>query len=436
MAREKKALPLGWETQIPEAIWPQTLVSAVLLDPGALATDRSVESLRKFRAWAEDPSHPEHSEGKKWLERLGKALLPPTSPLDDDGFDLPQEPTQALPFSSDGLLPAGQESGELTVDAFLRPPKRQVLKPLEAEENEQEITDPRTPSLSASIEETVRPRAVSALSADDAIISARQTTGASAPPTAEFADEEPPTTALPRVDSLPASGALPKAPPPAPEVSVQIDDEDKPTRYIHLPKELAKAKAQEESAPEHTEMAVLSNAAQKSLAAPPPTAKENKRRPSEAPAGPKSNPRQPELKGNVVRRIVRSGPPKPSKPRASMAQVRGLYPLLLPFVRELVPLRYERRSRRFWARWREVAGDRGVRREVVEELLKSAQDERSLVCELIAEVQSVEPKTVYPLVAKLENESLPDQPASLSSERRRGPLVGASVRVEGVFNEE
>ncbi|MEO1334840.1 MAG: hypothetical protein AAFV29_04320, partial [Myxococcota bacterium] len=90
------------------------------------------------------------------------------------------------------------------------------------------------------------------------------------------------------------------------------------------------------------------------------------------------------------------------RPRASMHHVRSLYAALLPFAEELIPLAYERRSRRFWARWREVAGNRGVRRPFVEDLLREAKDTRSLICALISEVQSVDLASVVELVDRLE----------------------------------
>ncbi len=143
--------------------------------------------------------------------------------------------------------------------------------------------------------------------------------------------------------------------------------------------------------------------------------------------------------GVIRRRSTRARRPvtAPPKPRAAMHHVRALYGLLVPFASELIPLPYERRSRRFWARWREVAGDRGVRREFIEDLLRDAKDTRQLVCALISEVQSVDLKSVHRLVEKLESSgdvAIEAQP--VVSDRTRGPLVGASVRVEGVVDED
>src|SRR5262249_42375925 len=101
------------------------------------------------------------------------------------------------------------------------------------------------------------------------------------------------------------------------------------------------------------------------------------------------------------------------RPRAAMQQVQAMYVLLLPLCLELIPLPVERRSRRFWARWREVAGDRGVRREVLEALLRSARDPRTLLCGLIAEMLSVDLGSVEALVQRLERDT--DQSALQST---------------------
>ena len=120
---------------------------------------------------------------------------------------------------------------------------------------------------------------------------------------------------------------------------------------------------------------------------------------------PLSGPRRVAPKPGVIRRHSRAHARTEARPRAAMHHVRSLYGVLMPFMEELVPLSYERRSRRFWARWREVAGDRGgVRRSFVEELLQTAEDARTLACELISEIQTVDLESVYALVDRLEAE--------------------------------
>ena len=128
-------------------------------------------------------------------------------------------------------------------------------------------------------------------------------------------------------------------------------------------------------------------------------------------------------KPGVIRR--RSTRPKSAaRPRAAMHHVRALHAVLMPFAQELVPLAFERRSRRFWARWREVAGDHGVRRPFVEELLRTSMDARSMVCELIAEVQSVDPKSVAALMEKLEQKG--PTPGEPRTGRGRSSVMASS----------
>jgi hypothetical protein len=138
-------------------------------------------------------------------------------------------------------------------------------------------------------------------------------------------------------------------------------------------------------------------------------------------------------KPGIVKRRAMSRKDSPARPRAAMQTVKAIYAVVLPFCEELIPLAVERRSRRFWARWRELTGDRGVRREFVEDLLQSANDVRTLACELIAEVQNVDVKSVYALVSKIESgEPRGTEPKPIGTpERQRGPIASVSVRVQG-----
>ncbi len=83
------------------------------------------------------------------------------------------------------------------------------------------------------------------------------------------------------------------------------------------------------------------------------------------------------------------------RPPAAATQVRAMAATLAPLVLELMPLPPPRRARRFWARWREVVGDLGVRRDVVEDLLESASSPEHLLAELIAETQAVNVQSVH-----------------------------------------
>lgn len=105
---------------------------------------------------------------------------------------------------------------------------------------------------------------------------------------------------------------------------------------------------------------------------------------------------------DAVQRAAVASAVHAERPRAAMHHVRSLYATLKPFADELMPLAFERRSRRFWARWREVAGDYGVRRPFVEELLRTSDDANALVCALIAEVQAVDPASVADLIERLD----------------------------------
>jgi hypothetical protein len=110
---------------------------------------------------------------------------------------------------------------------------------------------------------------------------------------------------------------------------------------------------------------------------------------------------------------------------------------LRPLAEEIVPLPHQRRPRRFWARWREVAGDRGVRRDFVEALLRDVDTVEALLSELIGEVQGVDPGSVAEHLARHASDGVAlEPPPPAPAERPRGPLVGASVQVEGVLSED
>ena len=97
------------------------------------------------------------------------------------------------------------------------------------------------------------------------------------------------------------------------------------------------------------------------------------------------------------------------RPRAARASVLSLLRTLRPLVEELISLPASRRPRRFWGRWREVVGDRGVRRAFVESILYEVDDAYTLACELIAEVHQVQRESVYALVAEIEASDNDDQ---------------------------
>lgn len=99
--------------------------------------------------------------------------------------------------------------------------------------------------------------------------------------------------------------------------------------------------------------------------------------------------------------------PGDARPPASEERVRTLAASLKPLVDELIPLPPPRRPRRFWAHWREVAGDRGVRRDFVETLLGRAETARELLAELIAEIEVSDIESVEGYLATIEAERTP-----------------------------
>lgn len=450
VGRDARGLPSGWDTPIPDAIWPEAMLSAIRHDITALASPRVIATLQRWRADAADPSRPEAAkEAIQLLNALGRALLPSEDPIPEDVFDT--EGVATTPPQTAFVERPEPPSDDHTVDSFQLPPKPRGLR--RAAPVEPDFDAPET------------------VFADDAIVAEAPsdtdsrvlrhvgpvTTGASAPPTSGFSEEdEKPTTAFLRPET--ASREAPPPPPPPPPIptrdasvrasswgativpeiepqdsrTVPFDDDDKPTRHIDLPEARRR----------------VASAAEVALPSPPEDATEAfadddapERKTGELDrdlgAEDRHHSRLAPKPGVIRRRSGRSRPRDATspRPRAAMHHVRALYGILVPFASELIPLPFERRSRRFWARWREVAGDRGVRREFVEELLRSTADTRTLVCELISEVQSVDLKSVYALVDKLGEIEIVDV-APGAPDRTRGPLVGASVRVEGVLVDE
>jgi hypothetical protein len=135
-----------------------------------------------------------------------------------------------------------------------------------------------------------------------------------------------------------------------------------------------------------------------------------------------SSPARVPPKPGSVRRSPMSQSPQPRRPRASQVQVRTLYTAISSLCRELLPLAPERRSRRFWSYWRDVSGDRGVRREFVEALLRRTDDFRELTSELIAEALGVDLGSVRSVVEKLEAHS--------------GEIEDATIRLKSVQEED
>ncbi len=388
------------------------MLSAIRHDLGALASRRVIDTLRRWQDGLEDADPRVQRDAKRGLEAVAQALL--------------REPHQRLSFELiDTLTPDdATQDGDGTVDAFLLP-KKPALRREAPKEPSVVIADDAILAVADS-DTDARLRAV-----------AKPSTGVSAPPSAEFGEEEQPTRAFVRPEAEEARPKIEVRRAPLPPVLDATNSEARQeatelgSRAVHLP---PIADLIEPDAPEPTVMAG---------APPPPTLSDPDRTyllsPQESPGlsslrrrsvttPPSSEPKDLSQglapKPGVIRRRV-TAPKSAQRPRAAMQHVRMLHGTLLPFAEELIPLAVERRSRRFWARWREVAGDRGVRRDFIEDLLKSAHDVRTLVCELIAEVQSVDPASVYVLVDRLAGE------APVASERRP-----SAVQVDGVEPDE
>jgi len=468
VGRELLQLPKGWEEPISEDTWPSALISAIRQDVGALASPRVIETLRQWQALAQDDSQAElRLRAQSRLQAVGRALAgePGTDELlaTFDPNPAPTERPHAAPMPESG-----------TIDAFGLPPKprlrRQPAAPALAEapvpaapSQARPAPAPAAPSQARSAAPPPRARRVSLPpteeegDTDARVLVQKPRTGASAPPESAFSEENPTTAFMFAEDQV---GPPPPLPPPLPKEAMSatprgptprvripshqlkppvtgapfvFEEDDKPTRHIALPEEILMRRVDSaqaalvDSEPERTQMATFPP-----KPAAPPRGVTPKVHVLESARAKKVESGRLAPKPGVIRRSSHGARKTSSpRPRAAMHHVRTLHGLLLRFVEELVPLSYERRSRRFWARWREVAGDRGVRREFVEELLKTATDTRTLICELIAEMQSADPGSVYQLVDKLgvETPHLASQPVDSPSEPLP-ELLGASVRVD------
>lgn len=246
VARGVRALPIGWDLPIPDAVWPEALISAVRQDPGALGSSRVIKTIRRWQAQSrEDPDPKGRREARRLLENLGRALV--GEPETDDIL---------AAFDADGVvttLPEEHEEG--TQDAFQLPPKPRLRRGAEA-------------PLPAR-----RVRRSSGMDDDgdtDSRVPVHQpVTGSSAPPERGFEDDENPTTAF----AMPEDRVPPPPPPPpplplealrpreassgvrasaAPEATAiktptgaapaparpQFEEDEKPTRAIVVPEEV------------------------------------------------------------------------------------------------------------------------------------------------------------------------------------------------------
>ena len=394
-----------WADRIPEAVWPEAMVSAIRHDVGALATPRVIETLRRWRAdLAQTEDQAKRRLAKQRLRAIGHALIEADDELPTRmSEDLNAE---ALEPDTDSAVRAYRADDDANANPFVPPSRRLSTKP--------------RPVLKAADEARAGER------------SRRKKAFNQLGEAAVEAPQEGPTRFAPEV----ATTALPAAPqetmntPPI-VAAYQVeaprsfeDGSEHPTRAVPIP-----TPTSERQMPQRRDSSEARPSAKQPTAPPPPPAPSGIH-PSAAhvPLAPKPG---------VVQRSGLSSPAEPPRrPRASILQVRALYRAIIGFCEELAPLSYERRSRRFWAHWREVSGDRGVRRTLVEETLGSAEDARDIANALIAEVQSVDPDSVRDLLLKIEAEGPDDDPIEAPvvarQEHGRGALMGASVKVEGL----
>jgi hypothetical protein len=507
MPRDGEGLPKGWEHPIPDAIWPEALISAVRTDVGALASPRVIETIRKWRTDSRDFADPrKQREARDRLRALAEALVPPeisevseVSDLhiadidaellgastgdanvrdvfaDDSGDDL--ERTAAK--DDEGSKPPAMERTQRAKEGDLAMVRSQ--RRIHSSSGEISIEDDAI----LGEEPASAVRRVSQIEAIE-----REVEQASAMPSREFEDEKPTTLREAAKMPLPSrQGGFYRAA----RVDPFADEDEKPTASITIPEDVQRrvaAAAASEAArdpqrivirPDDTSKVDRPGHAPNVERKPPSRGDQQADRPGIRPqairavpletmgADPEDDvhvepreertvaagdaPLTPLLpspppsddagsrlapKPGIVKRRAVSRRDSPARPRAAMQNVKALHAVVLPFCEELIPLSVERRSRRFWARWREIAGDRGVRREFVEELLQSANDTRTLVCELIAEVQNVDVKSVYTLVSKIESDNKKGSGPKpvVPPERQRGPIANVSVRIEGVSGAE
>lgn len=457
MSGDTPDFPPGWDEGILPAHWPDVLIGAVRRSAKALGSERVVATIVGWQQAARGPASTQQLEAKRRLAELHDALIgpAPTNIVDTDLLEkvLPPVRTRSLEGNDNAF----------TVDRFDLPPKPNLRRSPPARPTSAEPADD---AIVAEDQDT-----------DSKVKSARVPNGA----TPSFTEEDDrPTYAFARPDLEPAppSAPVPAAPPPPPPDSQSgirrrqrldeaplrgsapkstgaapalEDDDGLPTRHISIPDDLLRRAASIAARPEATVMATTppappkgpSSGPNKPPAPPVPSDDEatyalsaeeaSALRPRPVAKGEEDGRLAPKP-GVIQRRATRSRPSQASRPRASMQHVRPLYAVLKPFVDELLPLAVERRSRRFWARWREVAGERGVRREVVEELLESIQDPRTLLAELIAEVELADPKSVHLLIDRLEAaggvEAARAPIPATPPERQRGQLVGAPVALD------
>ncbi len=493
-SRVTDRLSESWHAEIPEDQWPDALIAAIRVDVGALSAARAIQTIRAWRSALTGPEPGAREAARARLAMLAEALTSdaPARPMATERLDTiallaprPSMPPASPDRPTDSAVPVltAPPSRRDVADAIHRDPSRAPTpapappeltawaygQPGWAPEDESgddidpllsdlagQVAVPRAPSVQLAALDLLdlddddtahidggaplpparpRSRARSSARADEPARRAeppvRRASAGELPPRRTSAAST--TTGTPlapstRSEARAAPIAMPPLTLPPPPPVDEFADEPPTTAVPIFP---IRTSAPPPLVPQRPQPPPLPPS---STVGPPPTPPPL---PSVTPRATSAE-RRPAGRPQVVRRATAQvAPLEPPRPRAALVQVRALYTAILPLCRELVPLSPERRSRRFWTHWREASGDRGVRREVAEQVLETARDVRGLASDLIAEVQSVDPESVRILIDRLDAEAdqtegalTPRTPERPGEDRARAPLVGAVVRVE------
>lgn len=416
VGRDDGPLPEGWDASLPEVFWADAMLTAIRRDPSALCSPRVTETLRRWRDQLHGEDAVARRKAGRLFERLSTALrggaegAPPFDPV--DLADEPTGPGHRLEMQTDSAVESLTGRPESKPRAVLRAADRDAAPRSEQRKKRRRKRRRRDPVSSAppakdsngDLNKDSKPtpeavpdlptRAGEKLDARTRALSGLEALRKELDESTADPQDTPPL--------VPAYDAAGFEPPPSFEPPPVFEDvSEQPTRAMPIPD-------------------VLSSSAPP----PPPDAAHD----SDAP------PQMPPPRGVVQRSRIQlhEDDDEPALPAASMLKVKPLYTAILPLCRELVPLPIERRSRRFWTHWRDVSGNKGVRRAAVEALLAQAGDADGMAAALIAEVQSVDPQSVQVLLARIEPGTLPPDvaPRPSRSEPGKQPLVGASVDVD------
>ena len=411
MSRHKQ--PEDWAKDVPTHEWPDTLVSEVRRDPGALASRRVIRTIRRWRAEAADATdRARQSAARDHLWSLAHALMSPDGDIPTTMLEPPipshasedpegtgREASDLANQSTDSRI-AALSSDRTQIKASRPPPRRPasreraVLQP----DPPRPLTDPppiapeHATRMSSEFGEATRhlakhPLPIAPDDAPEAHRGASETAGRGLSIVADPIGTPEVVEAYrdPGAPSFADASEHPTRAAPMPTLPPGDDEDDDPSP------------------------------ANRSIPPPPPPMSRVVRVTT-------SDRNQPKPHGVVQRSALQ---PQleltPPRPRASIMQVEPLYRAIEGLCHELVPLSTERRSRRFWTHWRERSGGKGVDRENVEALLCSCTEARALAAKLIAEVHDVDPNSVMALLDKLDDVSrAPDAPQRVGSVKVQG----------------